>query len=115
MYVNEIGSNPDVLKATEDYLKGAGYLFLGERINERDDGAADFVWIGGKAYAFSSILEKIEKDENKIKVRPILDKTKPLDKKKQFLDEVNGFYSDEFIKKSAEAGKTAIAGTTFTI
>lgn len=117
IYVNEISSNPDLIEAVKDYLRGAGYLFLGERINKDDKGAADFVWIGGEAYAFSTILERIQKDNNEsgLKVRVIPNKTTPIEKKAEAMKKYTGFYSKEFIEASAKAGKTAIAGTKFSI
>lgn len=119
VYVNENMQKSDsMIEAVEDMLRGAGFLFLGEEIGKQR--GADFLFIQGKVYAFSTILNKILENENAIQVRVDIAKNKqPITDKAKLVETYESpnrlYYSDEFIKKSQDIGKQVIYGTTFKI
>ena len=120
VYVNELregGRDGDFLMAFRRMLEGVGFLFLGEEVEGM--GGADFLFIQGKIYAFSTILEKIKQDPNAFTITVggnrrdmITEKSALIKGKYKDSDE---FYSDSFIQDSIKLGQTAIYGTQFSI
>lgn len=120
VYVNEnMQKSSSMIDAVQDMLRGAGFLFLGEEIGKQK--GADFLFIQGKVYAFSTILKKIlEDEEHTIQVNVNIAKNKqPITDKAKLVGTYEPpnhlYYSDEFIKKSQDIGKQVIYGTTFKI
>jgi hypothetical protein len=118
VYVNELMENgaQDFKEGFLDMLRGLGFMFLGEEIGKQ--AGADFLFINGKIYAFSEVLQRIADNESLINVRfKVSSKKKPITDKRKWMDEHPNppFYSEEFINKSIEIGKSAIYGTTYQI
>ena len=126
VYVNELAkskgdfeSGNAFLKAFRELIKGFGWVFLGQEISEKVQGA-DFLYIQGKIYSFSSILEKIRLNPSAY-LQAIISQTKrdPMDQKHSLLNKypLDKFapYNEGFINDSIKAGNTAIYGTTFSI
>ena len=119
VYVNENMQKSDsMIEAIQDMLRGVGFLFLGEEVGKQR--GADFLFIQGKVYAFSTILNKILENENAIQVRVDIAKNKqPITEKAKLVETYESpnhlYYSDEFIKKSQDIGKQVIYGTAFKI
>jgi len=128
VYVNENmhkGKNNSIVEAIKEMLKGAGYLFLGEEIQSqtgRGAKGADFLFINGRIYAFSTILKKIAEDENNIDVRLDINATKqPLKGKSEEIRTTyrnvppSEYYGENFMTMSKRYGQEVLKGAAFKI
>ena len=120
VYVNELMENGggDLLSGFTDMLKGAGFIFLGEEIGKQS--GADFLFIQGKIYAFSTILKRILNNENLLNVRVSINKNKqPISDKANLVHEPlkhgEEYYNEDFINKSIQIGRKAMYGVQFSI
>ena len=118
VYVNELMENgaQDFKEGFLDMLRGLGFMFLGEQIGKQ--AGADFLFINGKIYAFSEVLQRIADDESLINVRiRVSSKKQPISEKRKLMDRmpIPPAYSNEFIKESIKIGKSAIYGTSYQI
>ena len=108
----------ELLSGFTDMLKGAGFIFLGEEIGKQS--GADFLFIQGKIYAFSTILKRILNDENLLNVRVSVDKNKqPISDKANLVHKPlkygEEYYNEDFINKSIQIGRKAMYGVQFSI
>ena len=128
VYVNENmhnGANNSIIEAIREMLRGVGYLFLGEEIKSKTGpGAkgADFLFINGKVYAFSTILKKIAENEDNIDVRLDINSNKqPLTEKGEEIRTnyrnvpPSEYYSDNFMTMSKKYGQKVLKGAAFKI
>ena len=122
VFVNEFkkrsGGNTDFIKSFRNVLQSFGFYFLGQEI-EQGDGGADFLYISGKIYSFSSILEKALQIPEIFETVLRFSSKEPLKEKLLLMGsmDVKGkpYYSSEFIEESIEIGEKAIYGTAFTL
>ena len=127
VYVNELAKNKgqfnggnEFLSTFKEMITSFGWVFLGQKVSENVDGA-DFLYIQGKIYAFSTILNKIRLDPSTY-LQTIVEQTKKdvLTQKhtlltKYPLGEKYTLYNEDFIRESINIGKNAVYGTTFSI
>ena len=120
VYVNELkegGQEGGFLSAFRNMLQGVGFLFLGQEVGKMQ--GADFLFIQGQIYAFSTILKRIQLNRDAFTVNITGSKRNVLSEKANLLAtkyaNVDEYYSDAFIEDSIKIGQKAIYGTQFTI
>ena len=122
VFVNEFqrrrGGNTDFIKAIRSVLQSFGFYFLGQEIEE-GDGGADFLYVAGKIYSFSSVLEKALTVPEIFETVLRFSNKEPLKEKALLMKQMDQkgapFYSNDFIQGSIAIGKNSIYGTAFTI